>query len=151
MQASSSTFNVHDAEIMKSSLDTPIIQELLPSLSVPAQIPEVNASEETFCEIPADRVSAVVSSMPAHPLNVMGRDELQDVEMFEDVENIVLRQACPSVNYQPEITIGTQSEPSSQRLSQLSSTSKRSGQGKDVNVLMTVLRSKYPHPILNRF
>ena len=89
--------------------------------------------------------------MPAHALNVMGRDELQDVEMFENVDNIALRQACPSVNYQPEITIGTQSEPSSQKLSQLSSTSKRTGKGKDVNVLVNVLRSKYPHPILNPF
>jgi hypothetical protein len=71
--------------------------------------------------------------------------------MFENVDNIALRQACPSVNYQPEITIGTQSEPSSQRLSQLSSTSKRTGKGKDVNVLVTVLRSKYPHPIFNDF
>ncbi len=71
--------------------------------------------------------------------------------MFADVENIVLRQACPSVNYQPEMTIGTQSEPSSQRPSQLSSTSKRTGQGKDVKVLVNVLRSKYPHPIFKRF
>jgi hypothetical protein len=71
--------------------------------------------------------------------------------MFEDAYNIALRQACPSVNYQPEMTIGTQSEPSSQRLSQLSSTSKRTGKGKDVNVLVNVLRSKYPHPIFIYF
>jgi hypothetical protein len=42
-QASSSTFDVHDAEIMKSSIDSLLIQDLMPSLSVPPQIPEVNA------------------------------------------------------------------------------------------------------------
>jgi hypothetical protein len=39
--------------------------------------------------------------MPAHPLNMMGTGDKADVEMIEDVDNIVLRQACPSVNYQP--------------------------------------------------
>ena len=87
--------------------------------------------------------------MPAHPLNMMGLDA--DVEMIEDIDKIALRQACPSVNYQPEIPNVTQSESSSQRLSQLSSTSKRTGKGKDVNVLVNVLRSKYPHPIFNYF
>ncbi len=68
--------------------------------------------------------------------------------MFEDVDNIVLRQACPSVNYQPEIHIPTQSEPSSQRDSQVSSKSKKTGKGKDIDTLVNVLKSKYPIPFL---
>jgi hypothetical protein len=38
LQSSDTPFNVHDAEIMKSSLDSLLIQELLPSMSVPPQI-----------------------------------------------------------------------------------------------------------------
>ena len=74
-QSSSSTFNINDAEIMKSSLDTTLIQDFLLSLSVPQQILEVNASEGTYCEPPADRVSVMVPSMPAHPVNTMGSED----------------------------------------------------------------------------
>ena len=126
LQPSFSTFDVNDAEIMLSSLGTLPIQDIFPSEAVPVSI-----------------------TLPPHPVNIVGANyPVGDVQMDEGVDRVVLRQACPSVEYQPQIGSATQSEQPSQRQSQGSSTSKKSGKGKDLTTLITVLQSKYPHPII---
>jgi hypothetical protein len=94
LQPSFSTFDVNDAEIMASSLGTLPIQDIFPSEAVPVSI-----------TLPPQPVNLLTSNDPVGAI-----DQQPDVLMSEALDRIVLRQACPSVEYRPQIGSDTQSE-----------------------------------------
>ena len=87
---------------------------------------------------------ATTEKLPAIHSASIANVGVADIEM---VDNSFMRQWCPKVEYQAEIPSAVHSQQQSQRESQVSQSSKRSGKGKDLHTLVTVLRSKYPHPV----